>query len=148
MLTRYLYTLCALMCMALPAFAQERVTVEVWVFHIERLKVLPAGHHHFVPVPPEIGAQRLPSGDQVLCESFEGAISLGRRLWEGMNPHQATRDIARAHGGRAVCGTLSQEVLLQPLEVAIRSHDGVHWVYVVKARDQDGQIHFGAKPAH
>jgi hypothetical protein len=149
MLNRFFAVLALLVLAAVPGVhAAERVSIEVWVIHIDKMKVLLAGHHHFVPVPAEIAAQRLPSGDQVLCESLAGAVSLGKRLWEGMTPHAAASAIARAHGGRAVCGTLTHPVHLQPLEVAIRSHDGVHRAYIVKAQDEFGRIHFAAKPVH
>lgn len=146
MLLRNLYALFALMLMALPLSAQERVTVEVWVFHIERLKILPAGHHHFVAVPADIRVNRMQSDDHVLCESFEGAISLGKRLWEGKTPLQAAREIAVAHGGKAVCGTLSRQTMLEPLEIAIRSHDGFHRVHVLKLRDEAGRVHYVSQP--
>ena len=128
------------------ASAQERVSIEVWVFHIETQKVLPAGHHHFVAVPSHIRAKRMWSEDHVLCGTFEGAISLGKRLWEGKSPQWASREIAVAHGGHAPCGTLARNVLLEPIEVAIRSHDGTHRVHVLKLRDERGNVHFTAQP--
>ena len=144
---RYLcLALFAVLSWAVPAAAQERITVEVWVFHIERDKILPAGHHHFIPIPADIRAKRMLSGDHVLCGTFESAISLGKRLWENKSPYEAADEIRAAHGGHAPCGTLRHQVYLEPLEVAIRSHDGVHRVHVLKLRDERGAIHFTASP--
>jgi hypothetical protein len=69
---------------SLPAFAQRDFTYDRWPEVYERyVKPLPPGFHDFIPHPRR--SETALSSGIPLCRDWHLAISLGKRLGEGMS---------------------------------------------------------------
>ena len=146
------FALLLLLAVSVPTtvHSQGSVVVEVerWVIYqlvIKPLKPLPPGYHHFVPVPPDIGASKVSGDGAVLCREMQNAISFGKRIWLGFSPDAAVNEIKQAWGGDTPCGYLPG-LTLTPLEYAVRGDDKGRRVCIVKWVDQYGRLHFTGVP--
>lgn len=145
------FALLLFLAVFVPTMAHSQdavVEVERWVVYrliVKPLKLLPAGYHHFVPVPPEIGALRVSGDGTVLCRSMQNAISFGKRIWLGLSPDAAVNDISRAWGGDTPCGYVSG-LTLTPLEYAVRGDDRGRRICIVKWIDQYNRLYFTGVP--
>ena len=148
---------------ATPAFAQTVITIErkeTWTIKeyeevsktagvgtLEKLKTLPPGFHHFLPVANPINIY---SDGLFICREMKNAISFGKRLWLGANPEQAVKGIVWANGGKKICYN-KPGLVLTSTEIAIRGDDSKpepKRIYITKWKDQHGNYHFTGSPCH
>jgi hypothetical protein len=111
----------------------------------DRQKPLPRGFQHFQPVPAELSAAEIPSDGFILCRELHNAISFGRQLWLGADPHQAIQRLRQAWGGDTPCG-YAPGLRVRMLEYAIRGDNDGHRIFVTKWIDQNGRTLFMAEP--
>lgn len=107
-----------------------------------RVKKLPPGFHDFLPL------ERLPSEMSedigALCENWTKAISLGKRIGEGLSAADAVDEIADENG-RVVCGFV-RGLQLVALRAAIRGDDQGRPIYIVEFQDQAQRLHYAGGP--
>lgn len=115
-------------------------------FRAER-RALPEGFHDWSAVRPEHGLAQTSSGSMVLCRDMTTAIALGARQWEGMDPFEAARAVARARPGQPVPCRMISKLRLTPVEVAVRGDHLARRIHLVRWIDQSGVPHFSAAPS-
>jgi hypothetical protein len=146
-----------------PVFAQNVITIErkeTWTIKeyeevsrtagvgtLEKLKTLPPGFHHFLPV---VNPVQIYSDGMIVCREMKNAISFGKRLWNGDDPEQAVKKIVKDNGGDEICYN-RPGLVLTSAEIAIRGDDKPgtpNRIYITKWKDQHGNYHFTGSPCH